>query len=60
MFWLAWDRVVRSTANRWAYIAVSGGREEEGNDYEADIIDFVQDVYPYLLTDSMRKKVYSE
>ncbi len=60
MFWLAWDRVVRSTANRWAYIAVYGQREAEGNAYEADIIDFVQSVYPYLLTDSMRKKVYQQ
>lgn len=60
MFWLAWDRVVRSTANRWAYIAVSGQREEEGNAFEAEIIDFVQNVYPFLLTDSMQKKVYGE
>ncbi len=60
MFWLAWDRVVRSTANRWAYIAVSGQREEEGNAYETDIIDFVQHVYPHLLTDSMRNKVYAD
>lgn len=60
MFWLAWDRVVRSTANRWAYIAVSGKREAEGEAYEDDIIDFVQKCYPYLLTDSMRKKVYRE
>ena len=60
MFWLAWDRVVRSCANRWAYIAVSGKREEEGTAYEADIIDFIQAVYPYVLTDSMLKKVYGE
>ncbi len=60
MFWLAWDRVVRSTANRWAYIAVSGEREEEGTAYEAEISDFAQSVYPYLLTDSMKKKVYGQ
>ena len=60
MFWLAWDRVVRSTANRWAYIAVSGQREEEGNAYEAEIIDFVQHVYPSLLTESMRAKLYGD
>ncbi len=60
MFWLAWDRVVRSTANRWAYIAVYGEREAEGTAYEADIIGFVQNVYPCLLTDSMRKKVYKQ
>jgi len=60
MFWLAWDRVVRSKANRWAYISVSGQREEEGVEYEADIVDFVENVYPYLLTDSMRSKIYGD
>ena len=60
MFWLAWDRVMRSKANRWAYIAVYGAREAEGTDYETDIIDFVQKVYPYLLTDSMNNKVYKQ
>ncbi len=58
MFWLAWDRVVRSTANRWAYIAVSGTREEEGEAYEADLIDFIQQAYPYILTETMKNKVY--
>lgn len=60
MFWLAWDRVVRSTANRWAYISVQGEREEEGTAYEPELIDFIQNVYPYVLTDSMKKKVYDE
>ena len=60
MFWLAWDRVVRSTANRWAYIAVQGERKEEGKEYEKNIIDFVQKVYPHVLTDTMRKKAYGE
>ncbi|MBN2163751.1 MAG: exosortase-associated EpsI family protein [Pontiellaceae bacterium] len=60
MFWLAWDRVVRSRANRWAYIAVSGTREETGNDYESDVIDFIESVYPYLLTETMRAKVYHD
>lgn len=60
MFWLAWDRVVRSTANRWAYIAVQGQREVEGEDYEADIVNFVQQVYPHVLTEPMKQKVYSE
>ena len=60
MFWLAWDRVVRSTANRWSYIAVYGAREAEGTAYETDLIDFVQKVYPHLLTDSMRNRVYQQ
>jgi hypothetical protein len=60
MFWLAWDRVVRSTANRWAYIAVQGEREAEGTEYEQDIINFVQQVYPYVLTETMREKAYGK
>jgi hypothetical protein len=58
MFWLAWDRVVRSTAHRWAYIAVQGEREATGKAYETDLIDFVQQVYPFVLTETMREKVY--
>ncbi len=58
MFWIAWDRVVRSTANRWAYIAVQGERDAEGTEYEQAIIDFVQNMYPYILTETMREKAY--
>ncbi len=61
MFWLAWDRVVRSKANRWAYIAVQGKRADaESTEYESDIIDFVQQVYPHVLTETMRQKAYGE
>jgi hypothetical protein len=60
MFWLAWDRVVRSKANRWAYIAVQGEREAEGTAYEDDIVQFVQQVYPHVLTETMREKAYGE
>lgn len=60
MFWLAWDRVVRSKANRWAYIAVQGERDPEGKEYEKDLVDFIQQVYPYVLTETMREKVYGE
>lgn len=52
MFWLAWDRVVNSVAHKWAYIAVSGKRlDEESSDYEQEIQDFVQKLYPHLLLD---------
>lgn len=60
MFWLAWGRVVESKASRWAYISVSGVCEQEGKAYEAEIKDIVQKLYPTLLTETMRKKVYSE
>ncbi len=49
MFWLGWDRVVRSVAHRWAYIAVSSKREAEGRDYEKGLDDFVQKLYPAIL-----------
>jgi hypothetical protein len=49
MMWLGWDRVVRSVAHRWAYIAVSGAREAEGREYESEIIEFVQTVYPSIV-----------
>ncbi|MBN2684623.1 MAG: exosortase-associated EpsI family protein, partial [Pontiellaceae bacterium] len=60
MFWLAWDRVVHSKASRWAYISVSGECEPKGKAYEAEIKDIVQKLYPTLLTESMRNKVYGE
>ncbi len=49
MFWLGWDRVVRSVSHRWAYIAVSGQREAEGREYEQEIADFIRIVYPPIL-----------
>ena len=60
MFWIAWDRVVNSEADRWAYIAVSGTREEEGVAYEERIIQFVQEVYPTILTDALYDRVYAK
>lgn len=60
MFWLAYDRVVRSSANRWAYIAVQGEREAEGTEYEQDIINFVKEMYPEILTETMLEKAYGE
>ena len=60
MFWLAWDRVINSQANRWAYIAVSGERDSENNDFEEYIISFIQEVYPEVLTDAFRNRVYAK
>ena len=48
MFWLAWDRVVHSIAHKWAYIAVSGDREADGEKYQEEIAAFVQKIYPQL------------
>jgi len=49
MFWLGWDRVLRSVAHRWAYIAVQGQREKEGLAYEQDVADFVRLIYPPIV-----------
>ena len=49
MFWLGWDRVTRSVAHRWAYVAVSGEREPEGRDYEEKIADFIRIIYPHIV-----------
>lgn len=54
MFWLGWDRVVRSVSHRWAYIAVSGAREPEGREYEKKIAAFVEEVYPPLLVNNAK------
>ncbi|MFA5688392.1 MAG: exosortase-associated EpsI family protein [Kiritimatiellales bacterium] len=51
MFWLAWDRVVRSVAHKWAYVAVSGDRKAAGETYQTEITEFVQKIYPQLLLD---------
>lgn len=48
MFWLAWDRVFRSQAHKWAYIAVSGTREEGSDTYEQTVQEFVSLLYPAL------------
>ena len=50
MFWLAWDRFVHSVAHKWAYIAVSGSREDDDSEsYKSEITSFVQKLYPHLL-----------
>jgi hypothetical protein len=51
MLWLAWDRVVHSIGNQWAYIAVAGDREENSDASKQEIITFVQKLYPHLRVD---------
>jgi Protein of unknown function (DUF3485) len=56
MLWLAWDRVVNSVANKWAYIAIAGDRVDGDSDaYRQNIIDFVQKLYPKLLINKQGK-----
>jgi hypothetical protein len=50
MLWLAWDRVVNSVSHKWAYVVVAGDRmDEKSKDYEQQITEFVQKLYPHLL-----------
>lgn len=58
MTWLAWNRVAHNKASRWAYIAVQGVRSPDNKEYEETITDYVQNAYPFLLTDSLREKLY--
>ena len=41
MFWLAYDRVFHSVAHKWAYIAVSGRRLDDGEAENELIRDFI-------------------
>ncbi len=56
MFWMGWDRVLRSVSHRWAYVAVSGQREAEGREYEQEIAEFVRVLYPTILVDHAEAK----
>ncbi len=48
MFWLAWDRVMHSVAHKWAYISVSGPRDEEGA-YLDEMREFIAGLHPSIL-----------
>jgi hypothetical protein len=59
MFWLAWDRVINSKAHRWGYISVAGVRDpEDASKHEAEIKDFVAQMYPHILADHLREVLY--
>lgn len=46
MYYMAVDRIFRSEASRWAYLSVSGLRNEENDDYLEMLTAFVQKFYP--------------
>lgn len=49
MFWMAYDRIVRNVAHRWAYISVAGMRDADGGRlYLDEIDDFVGGFYPQI------------
>lgn len=47
MFWMATDRVFKNRAHRWAYISVSGKRDDAGA-YREEIASFVRQLYPQI------------
>jgi hypothetical protein len=49
MVWMATDRIFRSVAHRWAYIAVSGSRDRDAEACRREIQDFVGGLYPSIL-----------
>ena len=51
MIWMATDRIFHNTAHRWAYISVSGNRDEEGR-YINGMQQFVANMYPSMVLTS--------
>ena len=47
MFWMGFDRIVHSKSHRWAYISVSGTRDD-GGDYVDQIDEFIEVIYPQM------------
>lgn len=47
MIWMATDRIFHNTSHRWAYISVSGARDEEGA-YVKGMQAFVGEMYPHM------------
>jgi len=48
MFWMASDKVLRSTAHPWAYISVSGNRDPGSDRHVDEARDFIREFYPLI------------
>jgi hypothetical protein len=48
MAWMAYDRVVRGEASRWAYIAVGGPRSAADRGYLVELDAFLRELAPAL------------
>ncbi len=55
MFWMAADRIFVNKAHRWSYIAVSGSRDLESDEYLDEIKSFVAGMYPDIIVDPALK-----
>ncbi len=49
MFFMASDRIFKNVAHRWAYIAVSGNRSQDSEDYQEEIRSFLRGLYPQMI-----------
>jgi hypothetical protein len=45
MFWMGFDRIIHNVSHRWAYISVSGVRND---DYVNQIDEFIETIYPQM------------
>jgi hypothetical protein len=52
MIWMAYDRIFRNVAHRWAYISVSGVRDLDSREHYEIVQEFVHDLYPQMAIDS--------
>lgn len=48
MMWMATDRIFHSLSHRWAYIAVTGIRTPDSDEYREQLRDFVRQLYPLM------------
>jgi hypothetical protein len=48
MFWMAYDRIFRGLSHRWAYIAVSGPRQEGNDLHLTSAAEFISVLQPEL------------
>ncbi|NCC50037.1 MAG: exosortase-associated EpsI family protein [Spartobacteria bacterium] len=48
MFWMAYDRIFRNVAHRWAYISLAGTRDLDSLEHEKEIRAFIRELYPEI------------
>lgn len=48
-WWMAYDRIFRNMAHRWAYLSVSGQRPVDSNQYHEELKTFVSRLYPQMI-----------
>jgi hypothetical protein len=48
MVWMATDRIFHNVSHRWAYISISGTRQDGMDRYKKEVSDFVSELYPNM------------